>query len=60
MTDMQQRIKQEEERLAKLDPWKVMVNVLCDCVMINNLTGTNFFFFFFSLYCKQLPLLQSY
>ena len=24
MTDMQQRMKQEEERLAKLDPWKVI------------------------------------
>ena len=24
MTDMQQKMKQEEERLAKLDPWKVM------------------------------------
>ena len=23
MTDMQQKMKQEEERLAKLDPWKV-------------------------------------
>lgn len=30
MTDMQQRMKQEEERLAKLDPWKVMQNVVCD------------------------------
>ena len=24
MTDMQQKMKQEEERLAKLDPWKVV------------------------------------
>ena len=30
MTDMQQRMKQEEERLAKLDPWKVMQNVVYD------------------------------
>lgn len=30
MTDVQQRMKQEEERLAKLDPWKVMQNVVCD------------------------------
>ena len=26
MTDMQQRMKQEEERQAKLDPWKVIVS----------------------------------
>ena len=25
MTDMQQRMKQEEERQAKLDPWKVIL-----------------------------------
>ena len=37
MTDMQQKMKQEEERLAKLDPWKVM-NVLVSQLVISVLT----------------------
>lgn len=53
MTDMQQRMKQEEERLAKLDPWKVMQNVVCDDQLFVWRKG------FFILNCLQLPLLQS-
>ena len=33
MTDMQQKMKQEEERLAKLDPWKVMNSCVSELVV---------------------------
>lgn len=60
MTDMQQRMKQEEERLAKLDPWKVMQNVVCDDQLFVWRKG----FFILNCYsylcCKVVDFIMSF
>lgn len=61
MTDMQQRMKQEEERLAKLDPWKVMQNVVCDDQLFVWRKGFFLFLIVNSyLCCKVVDFIMSF